>query len=73
MGIQERPLWARVRNGSSLIMMGDADQIVPLAYADILSSQIPNSRVHVMNDAGHMFNLEQCDEFAQVVTSFLTK
>ena len=54
-------------------MMGDPDQIVPLAYADIRSSQIPNSRVHVMNDAGHMFNLEQCDEFAQVVTSFLTK
>jgi pimeloyl-ACP methyl ester carboxylesterase len=54
-------------------MMGDADQIVPLAYADILSSQIPNSRVHVMNDAGHMFNLEQRDEFARVVTSFLTK
>ena len=54
-------------------MMGDADQIVPLAYADILSSRIPDSRVHVMNDAGHLFNLEQPDEFARAVSSFLTE
>lgn len=57
----------------TLIMMGDADQLVPVAYADILSSQIPDSRVHVMTDAGHMFNLEQPDEFARVVSSFLAE
>ena len=60
----------RIRN-RTLIVVGDADQIVPLAYADLLSSRIPDSRVHVMNDAGHLFNLEQPDEFARAVSSFL--
>ena len=69
-GLKKR---ARRIKSPTLIMMGDADQIVPLAYADILSSQIPNSRVHVMSDSGHMFNLEQPDEFARVVSSFLTE
>jgi pimeloyl-ACP methyl ester carboxylesterase len=73
--IPEKGLKKRARRikARTLIMMGDADQIVPLAYADILSSQIANARVHVMNDAGHLFNLEQPDEFARVISEFLTE
>ena len=69
-GLKKR---ARRIKAQTLIMMGDADQIVPLAYAEILASRIPNSRVHVMTDAGHLFNLEQPDEFARVISSFLAE
>jgi pimeloyl-ACP methyl ester carboxylesterase len=64
---------ARRIKSPTFIVMGAADKIVPVAYAEILSSRIPNSRVHVMSDAGHMFNLEQPDELARVVSRFLTE
>ena len=60
----------RIKN-ETLIVVGDNDKIVPSAYGDLLASEIANSSVHVMKDAGHLFILEQPEEFARVVSGFL--
>ena len=60
-------------NRPTLVIVGDLDQVVPAAYAELLTSRIPDSRSHVMSDAGHMMTHERPDEFARVVLEFLSE
>lgn len=71
--IPEKGLRKRARRieNDTLIVVGDEDKIVPSSYGDLLASEIPNSSVHVMQNAGHLFNIEQPEEFARVVSEFL--
>ena len=41
----------------TLIMMGDEDNIVPLANGKFLAALIPNSRLEVFKGGGHLFVL----------------
>ncbi len=56
----------------TLVILGDKDQVVPATYADLITSRIPDSCSHVMEDAGHMMTHEYPDEFARIVLEFLT-
>jgi pimeloyl-ACP methyl ester carboxylesterase len=60
-------------NRPTLVLMGDRDKIVPASYADLLTSRIPDSRSHVVADAGHMMAHEHADEFARLVLEFLSE
>ena len=62
----------RIKN-PTLVVVGDGDKIVPAAYADILTSRIPNSKSQVMKNAGHMFPHEHPVEFAEIVLEFLNE
>lgn len=55
----------------TLIMMGDEDQIVPLANGHILNTLIPNSRLEVFEGGGHLFMLSHKDQTAQSIRNFL--
>ena len=55
----------------TLIMMGDADQIVPLANGHILKTLIPNSRLEVFEGGGHLFMLSQREKFVASMRAFL--
>lgn len=55
----------------TLIMMGDADNIVPLANGHILNTLIPNSRLEVFEGGGHLFMLSHHDETLRVLREFL--
>ena len=61
----------RIKN-PTLVVVADADKIVPTAYAEILTSRIPNSKSQVINNAGHMFPHERPAEFAEIVLDFLS-
>ncbi len=61
----------RIKN-ATLVVVGDGDQIVPPAYADTLTSLIPNSRAVTMSDSGHMFPHEHPAKFAGLVRDFLS-
>lgn len=54
----------------TLILFGAHDTVVPLANADLLAKQIPDSRIHILPEAGHFFPLEVPEEAAQVVIQF---
>lgn len=57
----------------TLIMMGDDDQIVPLANGKFLNSLIPNSRLAVMAGGGHLFLLSHKDESVAEIRAFLNE
>ena len=55
----------------TLILMGDDDQIVPLANGKILDTLIPNSELHVLEGGGHLFLLSHADQSVSAIRAFL--
>ena len=55
----------------TLIIHGDADRLIPFANAELLDKQVPNSRLHVLQGAGHVFWQMDEGESARVVAEFL--
>ncbi|MCA9928230.1 MAG: alpha/beta fold hydrolase [Anaerolineales bacterium] len=54
-----------------LIIHGADDRIVPLAEAQAMQKAIKNAKLVVLEDAGHLPNLEQPDAFNDAVIDFL--
>jgi pimeloyl-ACP methyl ester carboxylesterase len=55
----------------TLIMYGDADEVVDPRNSKLLSARIPSAQVVVFPGLGHLFFWEEPAKFAQAVTSFL--
>jgi 3-oxoadipate enol-lactonase len=55
----------------TLIICGDQDIVTPVAQAEFLFDTIPNSQLRVIENAGHMSNLEKPDEFNMHIAKFL--
>lgn len=56
----------------TLIICGREDEVTPLAQSDFMHQLIEGSIMHVIDNAGHVSNLEQPDEFNQQLLDFLT-
>ena len=56
----------------TLILCGREDEVTPLAQSEFMHQMIERSRLHVIEKAGHVSNLEQPDEFNQQLLDFLT-
>lgn len=57
----------------TLIMMGDDDQIVPLANGKFLNFLIPNSELLVVKNGGHLFLLSHVEESIAAIRAFLDR
>lgn len=57
----------------TLLVWGAKDKLVPASYADEFAAGIPDARVEILDDAGHMVILERLDAFIDLVGAFLTK
>jgi pimeloyl-ACP methyl ester carboxylesterase len=55
----------------TLVVWGRDDRIVPLECGDRFAKTLPNARLHVIERAGHFVEMEQPDELARLVRSFL--
>jgi len=55
----------------ALIVVGRQDEFTPVAKAEEMRAAIPNSKLVVIEDAGHMPNLERVEEFNTIVLAFL--
>ena len=55
----------------TLIVVGREDSYTPVALAEQLVEGIPGARLAVIEDAGHMPNLEQPAAFNEVLTSWI--
>ena len=55
----------------TLVMAGDRDAIVPMANAHILNTALPNARLHVIEDGGHLFLVTQAEETVAEIVDFL--
>jgi pimeloyl-ACP methyl ester carboxylesterase len=56
----------------TLIVWGDQDKIIPIIHACQAHEAIPNSRLEVMEGAGHAPHLEHPARFAQILADFLS-
>ncbi|HLP39821.1 alpha/beta hydrolase [Lacibacter sp.] len=56
----------------TMIICGREDTVTPLAQSDFMHQMIEGSTMHVIDNAGHVSNLEQPDEFNQYLLDFLT-
>jgi len=55
----------------TLVVVGREDTYTPLALAEQLAEQIPEAQLTVIENAGHMPNLEQADAFNRALDSWL--
>lgn len=55
-----------------LIICGKEDAVTPLIQSEFILNKIPNSILHSINEAGHMSNIEQPDEFNKHLNSFIS-
>jgi 3-oxoadipate enol-lactonase len=56
-----------------LIMVGKEDEITPPAVAQMMQKKIKGSKLHVIERAGHLSNIENNDEFNEHLIKFVSK
>ena len=54
----------------TLLVWGDADNVVPYECAEQYEAAIPNATISVVEDAGHVVELEQPERLATLVAAF---
>jgi 3-oxoadipate enol-lactonase len=66
-------VWERVGDvrAPTLVLTGDADNVVDPRNSELLAQQIPGARLEVFEGAGHLFFWEHPRRFVDVVTEFL--
>jgi len=60
-------------NVPTLVVVGRQDEFTPVAKAEEMQEKLQNCKLVIIEDAGHMPNLEHPDEFNEVVLAFLEK
>jgi poly(3-hydroxyalkanoate) depolymerase len=54
-----------------LVLTGDDDPIIRVVNGRILASLIPGARLHVLPGAGHLFLIDQAEDSAELIRTFL--
>jgi len=57
----------------TLIIIGEEDTVTPMNVAETMHAEIPNSRLAVIPDCGHISNEEQPDTFNSIVWEYLER
>ena len=55
----------------TLLVFGDVDPLTPPSVGEYMQERIAGSQLIILENAGHMTNLEQPDAFNSAVLSFL--
>jgi pimeloyl-ACP methyl ester carboxylesterase len=55
----------------TLIVTGDHDRVIGAAASEVLAERIPDSVLHVVRGAGHLFFLERPEESLRAIETFL--
>jgi pimeloyl-ACP methyl ester carboxylesterase len=64
------PKWLHRIDVPSLILWGDSDRLVPLAFGEEYHRLIPASRLEVLERCGHLPQVERSAEFVDRVSQF---
>ncbi|MBM2853065.1 MAG: hypothetical protein HW420_1612 [Candidatus Nitrosotenuis sp.] len=55
----------------TLVLVGEHDTITPPTAAKTMHNRIQNSKMHIIESAAHMSNMENPNEFNEQLTKFL--
>jgi pimeloyl-ACP methyl ester carboxylesterase len=58
-------------NRPTLVIWGREDKLIPLRFAERFHQEIANSRLRIIDNCGHIPQVECPDEFATAVLQFL--
>jgi pimeloyl-ACP methyl ester carboxylesterase len=74
-GMSDSALLERLRHVTTptLVVWGAADRVVPLAHGEAYASAIPGARLEVIDDAGHLPQLETPDTLLPLIWRFATE
>lgn len=56
----------------ALILCGKEDVVTPPVQSEFLHAHIKDSKYHILDNAGHMANLEQANEFNRIINDFIS-
>jgi len=65
--------WLHRIRTPTLILWGDGDKLVPPAYGSAFRDLIPNSRLQVLRDCGHLPQVEKTAEFVAAIEGFIAE
>ena len=65
-------LLRRLKDLPTLVVWGRQDGIVPVSAAAVYHNSIPGSRLEILDNCGHMPQVEKKDEFLALVRQFLS-
>jgi len=60
-------------NVPTLVVVGHDDPIRPVADAEFMHNRIPGSRLEIIEEAAHMTNMEQPENFNRALLDFLSR
>src|SRR5215211_1888156 len=63
--------WLHRIDVPTLILWGDDDKVIPPAYGKAFAELIPQSRLEVIRNCGHLAHIERKDEFVRHITRFI--
>jgi poly(3-hydroxyalkanoate) depolymerase len=63
--------WLHKLRQPALVLAGDDDRAIPLPNARLLARRIPDARLHVVKDGGHLFVLDEPENVTGVIQDFL--
>jgi poly(3-hydroxyalkanoate) depolymerase len=63
--------WLKRLPHPTLVVAGDQDPSVPLRNARLLAARVPDARLHVVKDGGHLFLLDEPENVAGTIRAFL--
>jgi poly(3-hydroxyalkanoate) depolymerase len=63
--------WLHNLSQPTLVLAGDDDRAIPLANARFLARRIPDARLHVVKDGGHLFILDEPESVIDEIHEFL--
>lgn len=63
--------WLHNLSQPTLVLAGDDDRAIPLANARFLARRIPDARLHVVKDGGHLFILDEPESVIDAIHEFL--
>ncbi|MES1928484.1 poly(3-hydroxyalkanoate) depolymerase [Salinisphaera dokdonensis CL-ES53] len=64
-------LWLHRLKPQTLVLAGNDDPIIPLFNGKMIAAVAPNATLEVIDGGGHLFLLDQTDEVADIVDTFL--
>jgi pimeloyl-ACP methyl ester carboxylesterase len=70
---QDRAAPIETIEAPTLVITGDEDKVYAPQLSKDMARRIPNAELVVMKGVGHLSNLEQPEEFNQVVMEFLQR
>jgi len=69
MGYSTMPFIRGIK-AKSLVIMGDSDHIVPVINGRMLNYFLPNSKLKIIKDGGHLFLITRRDETIEIIRDF---